>query len=359
MRTPRPFRPLTSLALVSAFSLACQGASSDKVMGNGTQRSMLEEGVNLSADPATIILDPNDPNAPRDPNTQKLVGETTLSALVLDAGLQPVAGVDVTFSTTAGTLASAGQPVTTDQAGLAPDKLSVTEDNSGTITVTATSGSSTKSLDVVVDIAPTANAGEDQTLACPGPVTLDGSASSDPNSTAGTNDDIVSYEWYLGTTKVAEGEVVQVDLPVGTNVVTLKVTDKAGATSTDEVTIILTDTAAPVVSLGMSPNRLWPPNHKMVSVHAMLTIQDCDPSPTVELVSVSSNEPENGLGDGNTAPDISGADLGTDDRTVEVRAERSGTGSGRFYTFVYRVTDGSGNATEATAMVTVPHDQGH
>jgi hypothetical protein len=359
MRTLRLSRPLTSLALLAAFSLSCQGGGTDKVMGNGTQQAMLEAGVNLSAEPATIILDPNDPNAPRDPNTHKLVGETALSAIVLDGTLAPVVGAGVTFSATAGTLTSAGQPVTTDQAGLAKDKLSVTEDNSGTVTVTATSGSSTKTLGVVVDIAPTANAGEDQTLACPGPVTLDGSGSTDPNSTTGTNDDIVSYQWFLGTTKIADGEVVQVNLPVGTNVITLKVTDKAGATSTDEVSVTLTDTAAPVVTLGMSPDRLWPPNHKMKDVHAILDIRDCDPSPTVELLSVTSNEPDNGLGDGNTGPDISGADLGTDDRTVQVRAERSGTGSGRFYTFVYRVTDASGNSTDATATVAVPHDQGH
>ena len=60
-------------------------------------------------------------------------------------------------------------------------------------------------------------------------------------------------------------------------------------------------------------------------------------------MSVTSNEPDNGLGDGDTSNDISGAGLGTDDRSVQVRAERSGTGTGRVYTFVYRVTDSSGN----------------
>ena len=74
---------------------------------------------------------------------------------------------------------------------------------------------------------------------------------------------------------------------------------------------------------------------------------------------MTSNEPVNGLGDGDTAPDISGANLGTDDRNVQLRAERAGGGSGRVYTFVYRVTDAAGNSTDATATVTVPHDQGH
>jgi len=359
MYTKRPLRPYAALALLAALTVSCQSASSDKVLGNGTLRSTQEEGVNLSADPALIAMVPGDPNAPRDPNSHKLIGKTTLSAVILDATLAPVSGANVTFGTTAGTLFSAGQPVVTDQNGLAQDTLYVTEDNMGAVTVTATSGNFTKTLVVPVDFAPVANAGEDQTLPCPGPVTLDGSGSTDSNSTTGTNDDIVSYQWYLGDSLIAEGEVVQVNLPVGTNEVTLTVTDKAGATSTDTVTVTLTDTAAPVVTLGMSPDLLWPPNHKMRTVQAILDIQDCDPSPKVELVSVTSSEPENGLGDGNTAPDIAGADLGTDDRSVQVRAERSGTGSGRFYTFVYRVTDGSGNSTEATSIVTVPHDRGH
>jgi hypothetical protein len=372
MRAPR-LSPLISSALLALFAAACQDASSDKVLGNGTLKAIQEEGVNISANPALIILDPNDPTAPRD-GSNKLTGKSAISAIVLDAALQPVAGVEVTFSTSAGTLFSTGLPVTTDQDGLALDTLYVTEDQIGEVTVTGSSGASSRSVVVAVDFPPVANAGEDQTLTCGGDgggggpgltlasgstITLDGSGSTDSNSTTGTNDDIASFEWFIGDSLIATGEVVEVSLPPGTNTITLKVTDKAGATSTDEVTVTVTDTEAPVVTLTMSPDHLWPPNHKMVEVHAVLDIQDCDPATSVELVSVTSNEPENGLGDGNTAPDIAGADLGTDDRDVEVRSERAGPGSGRVYTFVYRVTDSSGNSTEATATVTVPHDQGH
>jgi hypothetical protein len=265
----------------------------------------------------------------------------------------------VTFSTTAGTLASNKAAIITDTAGLAPDTLRVTEDDPTKITVLATSGTESKPVDVFVDIAPVANAGPDQTVACPNAATLDGSASTDANSTAGTNDDITSFEWFLGTTKVADGEVADCTLPVGSHVVTLKVTDKMGATDTDTVTVTVVDTTPPVVSLRMSPDRIWPPNHKMKTVQAILNIQDCDSAPRVQLVSVTSNEPDNGLGDGDTSNDIAGASLGTDDRSVQVRAERAGGGSGRVYTFTYRVTDASGNATTVSANVTVPHDQGH
>lgn len=356
--TRRPLA-LTSLALLAFVTASCDNGGADTLLGSNSALFVPEPGVNLSAIPDTIILNPNDPAAPRDPITHKLIGTTTVSALILDAALAPVKATPVTFTTTAGTLSPAPQPINTDTLGVAHDTLAVTEDGPREITVTGVSGAFTKSMTVFVTIAPVANAGEDQTVQCPEPATLDGSASTDANSTAGTNDDITSFEWFLGDTKVAEGEVVPCTLPLGVNVVTLKVTDTMGATDTDTVTVTVIDTIPPVVALRMSPDRLWPPNHKMKTIQAILTTVDCDSAPTVKLVSVTSNEPDNGLGDGDTAHDIAGASLGTDDRSVQVRAERSGLGSGRVYTFTYLVTDASGNATEASATVRVPHDQGH
>ena len=57
-----------------------------------------------------------------------------------------------------------------------------------------------------------------------------------------------------------------------------------------------------------------------------------DPNPAITLVSIVSNEPDNGVADGNTINDIQGAVIGTDDRTFLVRAERSARGTGRRYT---------------------------
>ncbi|MFN0139655.1 MAG: VWA domain-containing protein, partial [Pyrinomonadaceae bacterium] len=74
------------------------------------------------------------------------------------------------------------------------------------------------------------------------------------------------------------------------------------------------------------------------------------------LVSITANEPVNGKGDGNTESDIEDAEFGTDDRQFSLRAERSGTGSGRVYTITYRATDAAGNSALATATVIVPHD---
>lgn len=118
------------------------------------------------------------------------------------------------------------------------------------------------------------------------------------------------------------------------------------------------DTTPPTIQVSVSPSVLWPPNHQMVQITATITVHDDqDPNPTVELVSITANEPVNGKGDGNTDPDIDGAAFGTDDRTFFLRAERSGTGTGRIYTITYRARDAAGNTATATATVTVPHDR--
>jgi hypothetical protein len=98
-------------------------------------------------------------------------------------------------------------------------------------------------------------------------------------------------------------------------------------------------------------------NHKHVTITASITASDtCDPNPTIRLVSITSNEPSNGVGDGNTNSDVLGAAFGTDDRQFLLRAERSGTKSGRVYTITYEAADASGNVTVQQATVTVPHD---
>lgn len=71
-------------------------------------------------------------------------------------------------------------------------------------------------------------------------------------------------------------------------------------------------------------------------------------------MTVTSNEPVDGLGDGDTAP---GWEI-TGDLAAQLRAERSGAGSGRLYTLEISCTDDAGNAAAAGASVTVPHDRG-
>jgi hypothetical protein len=61
----------------------------------------------------------------------------------------------------------------------------------------------------------------------------------------------------------------------------------------------------------------------------------------------------NGTGDGNIDPDW----IIIDDHHLQLRAERSGRGSGRTYTVTVTATDAAGNKASAAATVIVPHDK--
>lgn len=123
-------------------------------------------------------------------------------------------------------------------------------------------------------------------------------------------------------------------------------------------TVTIEDTTPPDLTVSLSPEILWPPNHKLVTVTATVVATDtCDASPTVRLVSITSNEPDNGNGDGDTENDIQGAAFGTADLVFQLRAERRGGGDGRIYTVTYEVEDASGNTSTAQALARVPHNQ--
>jgi len=93
-------------------------------------------------------------------------------------------------------------------------------------------------------------------------------------------------------------------------------------------------------------------------LEAMVTVTDgCDDTPNFVLTSITSNEPDDGKGEGHTTGDIADAVLGTGDIAFLLRSERDGRGDGRKYTIVYTVNDGSGNTASDTVCVRVPHDQ--
>ena len=205
---------------------------------------------------------------------------------------------------------------------------------------------------------PVANAGPNQTIACAGQngtvVTLNGSASSDPDN------DVLSFVWkdsngnVVGTTAIA-----QVTVWSGTRTFTLTVTDPGGLSSSASTQVTVQDTTAPSLSVTLSPNSLSPPNHKLVPIYATVSASDaCSANVAVSLVSITSNEPDNGTGDGDQPNDIQAigggaVPFGTDARSFLLRAERSGGGNGRIYTVTYTATDAAGNSTSATAYVAV------
>jgi len=121
--------------------------------------------------------------------------------------------------------------------------------------------------------------------------------------------------------------------------------------SSDHDSLVVGLCTPPTLSVNLSHASLWPANHHYVDVNAsFLTSND---GAVVSLVSVTSNEPDNGLGDGDTANDI----VIVDNDTIQLRAERSGTGDGRIYTITYQVTNSCGATVTVTSTVTVPHSQ--
>ncbi|HEX6853534.1 MAG TPA: S8 family serine peptidase [Candidatus Polarisedimenticolaceae bacterium] len=189
--------------------------------------------------------------------------------------------------------------------------------------------------------------------------TLSGAGSSDPDG------DPITYLWSAPGIVFDDPTSVTptATFPLGDTTVTLVVND--GYEDSDPATVVVRvqDTLPPTItSVGVTPTYLWPPNHNMATATTTVTATDvCDPSPVVLLVGTSSSEPDDaqGGGDGFTTNDIQGADTGTPDFEIQLRAERQGAGDGRIYTITYQAVDGSGNGSATAATeVDVPHSLG-
>ena len=205
------------------------------------------------------------------------------------------------------------------------------------------------------NVAPLAKAGADLTAECASHdgavVTLDGSASSDPDGR------IALVEWFEAGQPLAAGATPSVTLGLGIHTLLMRITDDMGGTNDDVVLVTVEDTRAPEIQMTVSPSALWPPNHRMELVsRAASATDECDPAPSLD-VTVTSDEATNGLGDGDTAPDwlVQRAPNGAID--VWVRSERSGLGDGRVYTIGATATDHSGNGAARSGTVTVAHNQ--
>jgi hypothetical protein len=142
---------------------------------------------------------------------------------------------------------------------------------------------------------------------------------------------------------------------LGTHVVSCSSTDSHGNTGHGSFNVTVVDTTPPTVnSITVSPSILWPDNHKMTEVTVSVDADDLvDPNPTSTIVSISSNQPVDEPGDGNTSPDweITGA------LTANLRAERTAA-QDRIYTITVATTDFSGNTTLSTVQVKVTPTKG-
>ena len=203
---------------------------------------------------------------------------------------------------------------------------------------------------------PIAGAGPDQTVECQGGgganVVLDGSGTIDYDC------ELLRYAW-AGPFGTASGRDPTAFFLLGTSNASLVVSDdwwQSLLPDTMQATVV--DTTPPSLIVTLSPTVLWPANHKMVRINATVNYSDsCGGAPPqVVLTSITSSQPDNGPGSGNTVNDIQDAQIDTFDQSFLLRAERAGGDpAGRTYTVTYMVTDASGNHTQVSKTVHVPH----
>ena len=215
---------------------------------------------------------------------------------------------------------------------------------------------------------PVADAGDDQNIPCAAPtgadVVLDGTGSSDPDDPLA----VLTYTWTgdaLGLGVSVDGATPTVTLPPGVHVLTLTVADGVDGEATDDVTItVVADSEPPQLALAMTSADIWPPNHKYHAFDAASLVASVSDACDTEISAAdvvfargTSDEADNGNGDGNTTEDIL-FDAGC--ATALVRAERAGPGDGRVYELTLEARDAAGNASEAVVFtVAVPHDHAH
>src|SRR5580765_8499338 len=129
----------------------------------------------------------------------------------------------------------------------------------------------------------------------------------------------------------------------------------SGVTTGDGATTVQCDGGTMTFQID-GPSCLWPVDHKMV----LFTLDDVTATttgsctlPTLKIIGVTSNQPENGGGSGDTSPDYTFNSSG-----VCLRAERDGTSchTPRIYTITFEATDGTVSVTN-TVNVVVNHSQ--
>ncbi len=188
-------------------------------------------------------------------------------------------------------------------------------------------------------------------LTCPADITV----SNDPDECGA----IVNYT----LTSEAGCGTVTCDHPSGSffDVGETPVTCTSTAGPSCSFTVTVNDTEAPDITPTGQTITLWPPNHKYKTINVADLVasasDNCDSGVglgSVRITSVTSDEPNNSAGDGNTTNDIV---IAANCKSVQLRSERKGNSNGRVYTITFKVTDASGNTSTATAKVTVPHSQ--
>lgn len=227
------------------------------------------------------------------------------------------------------------------------------------LTVSDGTFSSTDSVVVTVtnvNQVPVADAGAPQTVDEDTDVTLDGTASHDPDG------DPITYLWTQ-----TGGPLVTLSDPTSATPTfhaplvasggedlefTLVVDDGLDSSppSTVAVHVRYTNDPPRCDLARASIGRLWPPDHRMQTITIVGVSDPDDTTLAINVTGVTQDEPVNGLGDGDVSPDAI-----IDGDRAHVRAERSGLGNGRVYAVSFLAVDSRGDACEGAVSVEVPH----
>jgi hypothetical protein len=142
--------------------------------------------------------------------------------------------------------------------------------------------------------------------------------------------------------------------PLGVTTITYTATSMSGLTKSATQTVTITDNSKPAFTTNLSADlvAIWPPDHRLKNV--TLTYTTADNCGTVKnIVTVTSTDPITGVSDGDKSPDW----IVTNDRLVQLRAERGNGKEARVYTITVTPVDSSGNiGTPQSVNVYIAHN---
>jgi uncharacterized protein len=212
----------------------------------------------------------------------------------------------------------------------------------GTYTVTYsatnnfTSTSATRTVNVIDTTPPV--------VTLSGAATIDVEAGSQWTDTGATASDTCAGD--LTAAIQVTGTVINT-VP-GTYPIAYSVSDGFNSASVTRYIVVVDNTAPALTAVVPTPAEL-PANHKMWDVALLYGATDVTGTPQCS-VAVTSNEPVNGPGDGNTNADWQVIDP----HHMRLRAERAAQGNGRIYTIAVSCNDAAGNVSTGNARVFVP-----
>lgn len=192
----------------------------------------------------------------------------------------------------------------------------------------------------LTNLPPVANAGADQIVTDANRdgvelVTLDGSASSDPDGY------VASYQWTEGATVIAAGATPGVTLPVGTHTITLRVTDDHGDSAVDTTIVTINALNDPPTAANTSATTV-------VGTPVTVTLSAADSTSCELAFSVVQGPASGSVGAVQNHP----CAAGTPNIDTAGITFTPGPGAGVF-TFTYKANDGSLDSNLATATITV------